>query len=271
MANDNPDWTGVSVSTEEPIAGSPFSFSLDGQNHTTSNVAVPRGAQWLVIGVGTSSNITTVIVNGATTGIAYASPIGVGSESLLYVRVHPSLDTAINITIGTASGSGSVSVSMSFGFGPTLLEIDRKIPSPVFIIDSALSIIDSDSSPTGSKRLGTSLANSLAPPWMQPLAAIVSLASALAGNGTVTLVAGTAGQKIYVHDVYYQSTGATTLLLQDAAGNRLAGGVAFAANTTAIPPNDCKGRPCATGQALQIVNQTATATTLTGHTGYVKS
>lgn len=163
MPNDVPDYSSVTVSSENAIPNSPFSFARDGLTHNINGVQIPVGTQWLVIGTQNTTDISNVVVTGTSTNVDYAFNTLSQLSPLTYVRVHPSLDPTVNIGIGMANGSGNATIAIAFGASPTVVDVDPAAPSGVFLESDVSVRISTPLNSGGAPDIGVQIENTHPP------------------------------------------------------------------------------------------------------------
>ena len=161
------------------------------------------------------------------------------------------VDTSVKLTVTAPGGSPSKVWLLEF-FAPNVNILSPNIERPVIVTN-----YDS----TGTGIIAT------AAPWQAPQGGggnVISIGSALAANGTVTLVSAITGFSIYVHQIFLGLNVAGAVTIQDSNGSRFH----LASGTAVFPVYDCKGRESTSGVSMVIKEQSGVAQTFNLNMGF---
>lgn len=204
MPADVPDYSSVTVSSENAIPNSPFSFARDGATHNINGVQIPVGTQWLVIGTETATDISNVTITGTTSSIDYAFNTIAQLSPLLYVRVHPTIDGTVNIGIGMANGSGNASVAISFGDAPTVVDLDPDAPAGVYLETDTSVRVSTPLNSGGAPDIGVQIENTHPPAGLSAnVNGAIGVGSIAAGATFTFFGGGGAGVHTYLRRVEF--------------------------------------------------------------------
>lgn len=246
---------------EQALPGSPFSIARDGVAHDLGVFTLPPGTLGLAFVTKTPADINGLVVTGQTTQAPYGSPLsnnGVGTRSLLYVRVHPRIDPTVDIVLQTPFGAGNALVGIAFISDASIVDIDAVTTTATVLVDASGNGLAVEGGSSGGNRLGVSQQFANSAVWESALANPVYVAAtSIASGGTLTLIAGTGGQTVRVHScTFYQGgeNAAGRFILQDTTG---AGVEDMFVNSTRglIAASSYQAAPLPLGRGLQVTNQ----------------
>lgn len=199
---------------EQAASGSPFTVTRNGILQVLGQFTIPAGSQDLLIATPVAADIATFQVIGLQSGIHYDA----GSFNIVrqrnYVRLHPTLDTSVQVQVVPVNVGGTASVNLVFMFSNYLVATDQGTAEPVSIVNIQNNPIGSRLGRDGLPGLSVSLEQSIAPPWEQANILGPFATGSVAAGASVTLIAaGAAG----VHTLLKEAVGA----IQAAAGSTL--------------------------------------------------
>ena len=254
---------------ERAFPQNPIIVPRDGFPHDIS-LALDEGTRALDFLFLQPSAIAQLQVVGAESGIDYASRSPAGVDQHVTIRVLPSVDPSVKVTITTNLGSGTTPVLLAFLFRDVVFVPDSsEQPSGVVIMDNLGGLIGTENTTVNGPRenLAVSLRYSTPAPYQAPLLTLIF--DVLLNNSSVNIVNAVAGQRIWVHShscAFSAIAAATVLLEQDDTAKQFA--IWNNVGTVGPFPGDSKGVPTDAGKALRLRNPFAVATTARGYVTY---
>lgn len=273
MPNDLPDYSTITTQRTALVDTSGFSSLQTAGFYTVADTTsraftftIPAGCQSIRMDafsglVGTAWTNFHIIgnVSGKTyVNIDNSSFPSTGFESDKTFRPLP-CDTVLTLSLKLSNTTAVNFILSSAQFPEDLV---AEIGGTIGVTDGSAFVVRTDTGATP-------------PPWQAPTSSVVLNGSNVNAGATITYLAGTAGQQIWLHGTEFSTNAGA------AAGNSWVfddtTGVRFGANSnSAMQDNnpvtriDHKGRPMTAGAGLRATNQNAGAMALYGNQDYAK-
>ena len=238
------------------------------------NFPVPPGTQSIGYLVHSDSGNDTprnIQILGHQSNNAYASGVVASNQGGAQWYPFAVTDLSVDVTLSTNLASPSqvdilasplvAALDVEQAFGTVLKTV---------ITDAGGTPLTVDSPAVGVSLLGVSLADANPPPWLAAQS-VVEIRANVANGANLSLITGTAGLRVWLHDFFISTdTAVTALEWQEDAG-----GTAFGAMRSSVAGalawGSFKGAPRTTGQGIRLNNFSGGAVTLFGHLTYTKA
>lgn len=247
VPNDSPDWTTNIARPQTSYPGSPFAYTAAGLNF---NIGLTPDVYTVGLAFNDNSSLTSLDVVGNVSQTTYLSlrPLLATPGPVQWIPVMSVVDTSINVDI-VASAAGSVYVVL-MGESAGVIAYPANGVMDVQIVAEPFAVTFDQVQATSNL-------------WLHPRSILGLDTGNLAASGSLTLIPGVAGQRIYLHSMLaYPLDGGTFLNVFDGTGSGTrvdtfvgqVAGTPTNAYVPGYPPHPYLGVPLTTGNACTVMN-----------------